>query len=131
MHNFLVIASAMKRLFRFLRNFIRGLVLLALAALVVFFVRANSQAVIVSLDPLPYEAELPLYAFAFAILCFGVLVTYFFLLRDRMKHAWRERRQLHRIHALENENEALRVQHGALAVQHGTTTATQPLTPLS
>lgn len=59
---------------RFLRVFIGALLLLIL----VVFAVANKDAVTVSIDPLPFEIELPLYLLVFAVffigLVFGVVI---------------------------------------------------------
>lgn len=59
---------------RFLRVFLGALLLLIL----VVFAVANKGAVLVSVDPLPFEVELPLYLLVFIVflagLIFGVIV---------------------------------------------------------
>lgn len=55
---------------RFLRVFIGALLLLILAV----FAVANKDAVTVSVEPLPFVIELPLYLLVFAVLLFGLLL---------------------------------------------------------
>lgn len=55
---------------RFLRVFIGALLLLILAV----FAVANKDAVTVSIEPLPFVIELPLYLLVFAVLLVGLLV---------------------------------------------------------
>lgn len=55
---------------RFLRVFIGALLLLILAV----FAVANKDAVTVSVEPLPFVIELPLYLLVFAVLLLGLLI---------------------------------------------------------
>jgi lipopolysaccharide assembly protein A len=55
---------------RFLRVFIGALFLLIL----IVFAVANKKAVSVSIDPLPFEIELPLYLLVFAVFFGGLVV---------------------------------------------------------
>lgn len=55
---------------RFLRVFIGALLLLILAV----FAVSNKDAVTVSIEPLPYIVELPLYLLVFAVLLVGLLI---------------------------------------------------------
>lgn len=60
----------MAPLLRFLRLLIAALVLLLLAV----FAVANRQAVSVSLDPLPFAMDLPLYLLVFAVFLLGLIL---------------------------------------------------------
>jgi uncharacterized integral membrane protein len=55
---------------RFLRVFIGALVLLIL----IVFAVANKNPVTVSIDPLPFEIELPLYLLVFAVFFGGLVI---------------------------------------------------------
>lgn len=55
---------------RFLRVFIGALFLLIL----IVFAVANKKAVTVSIDPLPFEIELPLYLLVFAVFFGGLVI---------------------------------------------------------
>jgi len=56
------------RFFRFLRVLLGALLLFALT----LFAVANRQVVTLSLEPLPFTAEMPLYLLAFLCLFFGL-----------------------------------------------------------
>lgn len=60
----------MASLLRFLRLLIAALILLLLAV----FAVANRQSVSVSLDPLPFALDLPLYLLVFAVFVVGLLL---------------------------------------------------------
>lgn len=58
------------RFFRFLRVLLGALLLFALT----LFAVANRQVVTLSLEPLPFTAEMPLYLLAFLCLFFGLAI---------------------------------------------------------
>jgi lipopolysaccharide assembly protein A len=84
------------------------LTLLAIA-LVVFCV-VNRDPITVSLFPLAYVLELPLFLFALLFVALGVVVAGISLNLDILRTRWNVRKQQQKITALENELHAIRHQ---------------------
>lgn len=95
-------------LLRRIRNIVFCAVLLTVTALLLLFAVNNHAAVVVSLFPLPYEAQMPLFLIVILFFCAGMLaggaaLSIRALRMYRLLAASRERQ-----HALENEVESLR-----------------------
>lgn len=76
---------------RFLRVFVGALLLLVL----ILFAVANRQVVGVSLEPLPFALDLPLYLLVFAVFLLGLVIG---ALADRL-NAWGSARRRARFNA--------------------------------
>lgn len=77
---------------------------------------ANRQAVVFSLDPLPYEIELPLFAFLFINLGIGLgigILAEWWRARHLRRRAKADRR---RVDALQNELQHLKAERATLAM---------------
>lgn len=70
-----------------MKKFILALPFWALSVILIFFVVSNRQIISISLYPLEYELELPIYFVFFAGLFFGLIVAGILLLYRRVKAA--------------------------------------------
>lgn len=89
-------------------SLIRWLVLLAFTVLLVSLAVVNRHLVVLSLYPIPYEIELPLYLFSVIFFLMGLLAASssgFFLRLSRRRELRKSKKQ---IHALESELASLR-----------------------
>ena len=97
----------------FRRGF-RVLCVVAITVLFLVFAISNRAPVHLSLFPLPYDADLPLFLLAIACFSLGVLVGGI-TMGIKLSQSWRAARQEHkRAEALENELSALHGQHPSI-----------------
>ena len=82
-------------------KFIRRLIAVVVLILLVVFSYANPGAVTVSLYPLPFAAEIPLFLIVIGMLIVGVVVGGIVTWPDMLRHRRLARRRRQRIEALE------------------------------
>ena len=91
-------------MFHYLKLFLAGII----AAAFITFAISNRAAVSLSLFPLPYSIELPLFLLAAASFALGILACGIALQARMFKHSRLYHAEKKRVMALENELEGLR-----------------------
>jgi len=89
-------------------SLIRWLLLLAFTVLLVSLAVVNRHLVVLSLYPIPYEIELPLYLFSVIFFMLGLFAAGSSGLLRRLAKRRELRRNKKQIHALESELASLR-----------------------
>ncbi|MBL27420.1 MAG: hypothetical protein CMM50_07720 [Rhodospirillaceae bacterium] len=84
-------------------KFIRRLVAVVVLVLLVAFSYANPGAVTVSLYPLPFAADIPLFLIVIGTLIVGVVIGGIVTWPDMLRHRRLARRRRQRIEALESK----------------------------
>ncbi|MSO64236.1 MAG: DUF1049 domain-containing protein [Alphaproteobacteria bacterium] len=109
---------------------LRWLVFVVLAILAVTFAIANRQTALVSLDPLPYTLELPVYLMTYGAVVVGMVATTI----AAASSVWRRRARLRRLERdnrrLQGELDRLTAAAARAAAPHPAPTRTTSFVPL-
>jgi uncharacterized membrane protein YciS (DUF1049 family) len=84
-------------------KFFNWALLLVVLAVCVMIAVANHQTVVFNLDPLPFEAKVPLFLVVFASFLMGLLVGWLFLIFHRLRSKCHLKKAERRIDALETQ----------------------------
>ncbi len=97
-------------MFSFVTKLIKIVFLLCLLALFVVFITNNPDPMAISLAPLPYVIELPLFVYAILFFLAGFLIAAFMAFGKHVSRSISLRKANKRIDALENEVRSLRAE---------------------
>lgn len=105
-----------------IKGIIRLLFLCLILGILGFFISYNTQAITVSLFPLPFEIDAPVYAVALFALFIGLLAGSFSVYMKGLIVHWKTHREhkqyTTRIRAMEQEIAALRMENKNYRQQH-------------
>lgn len=90
-------------------SLVKWLFLLVLTALLVLFAVVNRHDMLISLYPLPYQLELPVYFFVAFFFLIGFMIAWLFITVRHTGDTLALRKSRKRIEALENELRGLRI----------------------
>lgn len=106
----------MFRLFKFL-------LVAAITLIFMAFAVANRETAHLSLFPLPYTVDMPLFLLAVACLTLGVCLATLVMLADTLRHRREAFRLRRRVMALENEIAGMKMEQGGSTLPAATQTA--------